>query len=342
MDGLYALPIDPEVPPPPASVENFLRLDAIPFGRSRLFIELIGDGLATGVRVPIVVAKGAEPGPVLGLTACVHGNELNGIPVIHDVFMRTNCEALRGTVVGVVAVNVPGLHAARRQFIDGTDLNRIMPGRAEGSVAEVYAYRILERILAPLDYLIDLHTASFGRLNSLYVRADMTNEVTARMAYLQRPQIIVHNPPSDHTLRGAMMARGVPSITVEIGDPQIWQEEYTIRATAGVKRVMTHLGMMAEDDKPQDGDVVLCRKSGWMYTDRGGLLQVHPGVAERIEKGQRVATLRNAFGDVFREYCAPTSGVVVGKSVNPISQTGARILHLGEIADDSDPFLRFE
>jgi hypothetical protein len=202
--ALYALPIDPDLPPPAAEVVNYLILDELPLGKSRLFVELVGDGLASGIRVPVLVARGYEPGPVFGLTACVHGNELNGIPVIHEIFNRIDPKSLRGTVVGVVVVNVPGLHMQQREFIDGNDLNRIMPGRSDGNAAEVYAHRLLERILRPLEYLVDLHTASFGRLNSLYVRADMRHEKTALMTYLLDPQIIVHNPASDRTLRGAL------------------------------------------------------------------------------------------------------------------------------------------
>ena len=341
MKALYALPINPELPPPSAEVVNYLILDELPLGKSRVFVELVGDGLATGVRVPVLVARGYEPGPVVGLTACVHGNELNGIPVIHEIFARLDPRALRGTVVAVVVVNVPGLLNAQREFMDGTDLNRIMPGRADGNVAEVYAHRLLERILRPLEYLIDLHTASFGRLNSLYVRSNMRSKSTAAMAYLQDPQIIVHNPASDRTLRGSMMARGVPAITVEIGDPQLWQESYTREAIAGIWNVMRHVGLVA----PHEGDVrdphppVLCRSSRWLYTDRGGLLEVFPQVRQRVSEGERVARVRNAFGDIIREYSAPTAGIVVGKSVNPVSQTGARILHLGEIATPEDGFL---
>jgi hypothetical protein len=119
---------------------------------------------------------------------------------------EVDAAALRRTLVGVAVVNVPGYLLQQRRFVDGTDLNHIMPGESAGNAPQVYAHRLLERVVRRFDYLIDLHTASFGRINSLYVRADMTHAVAARMAYLQRPQIIVHNPASDRTL-----------FTVEIG-----------------------------------------------------------------------------------------------------------------------------
>ena len=341
MELLYALPLDPAVPPAPARVSNRLDLDELPVGTTRLFVELVGDGLATGIRVPIIVVKGALPGPVFGITACVHGNELNGIPVIHQLARELEPEALRGSVVGVVAVNVPGLHRHERTFSDGSDLNRIMPGNAHGSVGQVYAHRVLERIVRRFDLLLDLHTASFGRVNSLYVRADMTHRQTAMMAYLQRPQIIVHNPASDGTVRGAAMGLGIPAITVEIGDPQRWQDKLTESALEGARAVLAWSGLVDDGGAGMAGpQPVVCRSSRWMYTDRGGLLRIYPGLADQVASGQRVATVTNAFGDPIREYDSPCAGIVVGMSSNPVGQTGARIMHIGEVAPDDFDFLR--
>jgi hypothetical protein len=55
----------------------------------------------------------------------------------------------------------------------------------------------MTRVVEVFDYLIDLHTASFGRVNSYYVRADMNDEVTAQLARLQQPQVILHNSGQD-------------------------------------------------------------------------------------------------------------------------------------------------
>ena len=329
----YALPVDPEVPVKPARVEHHLEPSSFDVGVTRTFVELVGDGLAVGVRLPILVARGAHPGPVFGLTAGVHGNELNGIPVIHQLFRNIDVSKLHGTLVGVVAVNVPGLQMNQRRFIDGTDLNRIFPGKPNGAVSEVFAHRLLHRIVHRFDMLIDLHTASFGRVNSLYVRADLSNGVTAKMADLQHPQIIVHNPAGDKTLRGAAMSLGIPAITVEIGDPQRWQQAYTRDALAGVRRVLAWAELIEPVEDSSVADPVICESSSWIYTDRGGLLTVYPRLMDRVKEGDRVAVVHDAFGDPIREYRAPHDGIVVGKSTNPVGFTGARILHLGRVAE---------
>lgn len=312
--------------------------DEYPRGQvSRIHVELVADGLASDVLLPVLLARGRKPGPVLGLTAAVHGNELNGIRVIHELFERLDVSALRGTVVAVVCVNVPGLHANEREMHGQFDLNHIFPGSPTGNVAQVYAARVLERVVSRFNYLVDLHTASFGRVNSLYVRADLANAVARQMAMRLRPQIVVHNPPSDHTLRGAAMEIGIPAITVEIGDPQRFQAGFVKSTLTGLRSVLAEAGMLPKRSAAEGPPPILCESSSWCYTDKGGLLQVMPDVGTRVEAGQHIARVRNAFGDVLREHDAPHAGVVIGKSVNPVAPTGSRILHLGvPMAEDHE------
>lgn len=319
-----------------ARVVRDLDLTTVPPGTvTRFLLHIVTDGLGVPVYVPVMVARGEKEGPVLGLTAAVHGNELNGIPVIQRLFKEVNIDRLQGMIVGVPVVNTPSLLRNRRRFIDGTDLNHIMPGREDGNVSQVYAYRLVNRVIRHFDYLIDLHTASFGRINSYYIRADMEDAVTRQMALLQNAQIIVHNPPSDGTLRGAAEELGIKAVTLEVGNPNTFQKGLIRSGLTGIHNTLSFLGLTDSEIEKPETPPVQCQSSYWMYTDIGGILSVHPGVADRVQKGQLIATLRNIFGDLIREYHAPEDGVVIGKSVNPVNQTGGRILHLG-IIDEPD------
>jgi predicted deacylase len=319
-----------------------LELDDLPVGISRLWVQIGQDAMGQPECLPILVAKGRKPGRTVGLTAAVHGNELNGLPTIHRLFDRLEPNAMRGIVVGVVVVNLPGFHRGQRFFSDGRDLNHRFPGEPAGSESDVYAHRLLHRVIDRFDVLLDLHTASFGRVNCLYVRADMTDPTTARMAFLQRPQVIVHNPPADMTLRGAAADLGIPAITVEIGDPHRFQHRYIKRTLVGIRSVLMELGVIAKRPVSQGGPPVMCRASSWVYTDRGGLLRVLPKVTDLVAEGEEIATLVDVFGDPATRYTAPHYGVVIGHSTEPVARTGARILHLGEIVtdDDTDLLLR--
>ena len=307
-----------------------LKVDDIPRGTvTRYWLKLVTDGMGVPVHVPIIVARGRQEGKVLGITAAVHGNELNGIPVIQRLFKDIDVDDLKGTIVGVPVVNVPSLVRKKRRFIDGTDLNHIMPGKANGTVSQIYAWRIVQRIIKEFDYLMDLHTASNGRVNSYYIRADMSDPIVQKMAVLQNAQIIVHNPPSDGTLRGTAAELGIKAITLEVGNPNTFQKGLIRDGLTGIHNLLGDLGLLDCDVEALDEETVLCQKSYWIYTDTGGIMTVHPSVTQLVKKGEVIATMRNIFGDLVKEYLAPEDGIVIGKSVSPINQTGGRILHLG-------------
>lgn len=313
-----------------------LDIDGFPRGTvQEIWLEVYYDGLGQPVHIPVVIARGSRDGPVAGITAAVHGNEVNGTRAIHRFLSSIDPSRLRGDVVAVPVVNVSAYLLRQRRTDDGQDLNHLFPGRCDGREAEVLAHRVFTRVVEKVDFLIDLHTASFGRINSLYVRADLESESTARMAYLQRPQIIVHNAPSDGTLRGAAAAVGIPAITVEIGNPARVQRELVQRAVVGLRAVLSARGMLPRRQRARLGEPILCCRSEWVRTDHGGLLEVLPGLATMVEKGEVIARMYDAFGHVAREYVAPFTGVVIGRSVDPVADTGARILHLGEVVPRS-------
>ena len=159
----------------------------------------------------------------------------------------------------------------------------------------------------------------------------MSDEVVKKMALLQNAQIIVHNPPSDGTLRGTANAMHIPAITLEVGNPNTFQKGLIRDGLTGLHNVLGYLCMLDCEIEEADSESILCKKSYWIYTDTGGIMTVYPQVTELVKKGQLIATMRNIFGDTVQEYYAPEDGVVIGKSVSPINQTGGRILHLGII-----------
>ncbi|MEO0321370.1 MAG: succinylglutamate desuccinylase/aspartoacylase family protein [Myxococcota bacterium] len=312
--------------------EEVAELDvaALSPGRHHLAVALISDGTSQPVRAPVIVVKGAAgPGPVFGLTAAVHGNELNGIPTIHRLMRTIDPATLEGTLVGVTIVNVPGYLRHERLFPDARDLNRVMPGKDAGRESSVYAHRLMERILSKLDVLIDLHTASFGRVNTLYVRADMRDPATAMLARTIGPQIIVHNEGADGTVRSSVADRGVPAITVEIGDPQIIDRDKVREARIGIRDCLENMGMVPPDAQEAPETAIECVRSYWLYTDAGGFLEVRAPLGSRVAEGAVIATLMDPWGGLLRTYRAPEAGVVVGRSTNPVASSGARILHLG-------------
>jgi len=324
-----------------ASHVTELDLDSLPCGRiSMLWIPITESALGIPVSVPVMVAKGTKAGVVLGLTACMHGNELSGMPCIHAIFhdLGKRVSEMHGTIVAVPVVNVLGYQMQQRGYIDQVDLNRIMPGKVNGTISQQYAYNFFHKIITKCNYLVDLHTASFGHLNSLYVRADMNNPVTAMMARLINPDIILHNAGQDGTLRAAACAAGIQTICVEMGDPQLHDSLYIRRSYIGIVKVMAELGDLPLDAAFLNANKavleslptpVICARSYWIYTSDGGVLTVHPLIGEWIKKGDVIATIVDVFGIVTKIYRSPDDGIIIGKSANPTNHQGDRIIHLG-------------
>jgi predicted deacylase len=295
----------------------------------KVWYDLVSDPLGEPLSIPLLIGRGSLDGPVLGFTAALHGNELNGIPIIQRLFKEIENETVSGTVIGVPVVNVPSFIRKQRRFVDGVDLNHIMPGSKNGNVSQVYAHRFFTGIVSKFNYLIDLHTASMGRINSYYIRADMDDEMTRNLAMLQQAQIIVNNPPSDGTMRGAAEELGIPAITLEVGNPNTFQKGMIRSGITGLNNALIYLKMIDGEIENGKAQPILCKKSYWIYTQRGGLLNIYPQVAQRVKKDELIATQFDVFGDIIIEYHAPEDGIVIGKSTSPVNQTGGRILHLG-------------
>jgi hypothetical protein len=88
---------------------------------------------------------------------------------------------LGGTIVAIPVLNPPGYLRNTREFSDGVDLNRTFPGAKDGAPSSIFCFNIVKKIVSHVDYLVDMHTASFGRVNSYYVRADMSHNVARQM-----------------------------------------------------------------------------------------------------------------------------------------------------------------
>ncbi|ORE10015.1 hypothetical protein BCV72DRAFT_200536 [Rhizopus microsporus var. microsporus] len=311
---------DTEVPPP--VIRDKLEVDEFPFSTiSTAWIKIMTQGLSEWVKLPVIVCRGKEDG----------------------VISQIDVNQLKGTLVAVPCVNVWGYLKFQREFADGRDLNRQFPGKEDGYSSQVFCHHLMSKIISQFNYMVDLHTASFGRVNSYYVRADMNDPIGSSMASLQQPQIILHNSGQDGTLRSAAAARGIKAITVEIGNPQTFQDRYVQWSFMGIMRILDHFKMFPfknvldsfKDESSEDdfgpSHTILCSRGFWIYTKNGGILEVYPGVNRLIRKGEIIARIKNMFGNIIEEYFAPCTGIVIGRSSNPVAMAGDRIVHLGVI-----------
>jgi predicted deacylase len=139
--------------------------------------------------------------------------------LIHQLFRELDIRSLAGTLIAIPVLNTPGFLRHQRGFSDGKDLNTVFPGKPKGNCSQTYCFNLLEKIISKFNFLIDLHTAGYGRANSIAVYVDMNDSIAHQMARLQDPNIIIHSAGQDGSLRAAAIKLGIPTITIEMGDP---------------------------------------------------------------------------------------------------------------------------
>jgi Predicted deacylase len=302
---------------------------------NKIWLQLGDDGFSNPILIPVIIAKGSSEGEVIGLTASIHGNELNGIPIIQNVITSLDATKMKGTVVAIPGLNPLAIANNQREFIDLQDLNRLFPGKKDGNRSQQMAYQIAQKIIPLFNYHVDLHTASFGRVNSLYGRGDMKDHMLSTMLRILEPDIIVSNKgvasfgeASGLTMRAYAISKGVKSITLEYGNPQVYQADMIERGTKGVADLLKWLGFtQGTVTVPPARNV--CSKSYWIFTQKGGYLDVLVDLGQKVKKGDPIGILKDPFGEVVEEVNAPEDGVVIGKSSNPVNISGGRIIHLG-------------
>lgn len=295
----------------------------------RWWLRLTYDEIGDRHRVPVIARHGAAPGPVVAVTAVIHGNELNGMHAIHRLFdLKETASLRRGTLLAVPVVNVPGYRRHERAFADGKDLNRFMKRGGEGRPAQRFGLAFANELLRHCDYLVDLHTAGGGRRNTLYARVDLENKKAAKMARVINTPIIAHKPPRSSSLRGAAAERGIPAVVIEIGDPGRFQPKLVAGACRGMIALLAHHDMIASVPE-RAGEALICRHTYWLRASEGGALRLTPSLGQHVRAGECVGTIVDVWGATRQEVRVPTAGVVIGKIRRPMVMEGSPLLHIG-------------
>jgi predicted deacylase len=317
-------------------IQSLKELNELRGSIANYWLEMGTDNYGAPIKIPVVYIQGAKEGKTLGLTAAIHGDELNGIGIIHQLRETIDVSKLSGNIIAIPGLNAYAIQNDQRRFIDDEDLNRNFPGKRNGHNSQQYAHKITENILPYFDILIDMHTASFGRTNTMYARADMSNDTLRSLAEMQHADIILNSKEATagsggQTMRATANQLGIPSITVEYGNPQVYQEVMINRGIQGITNTLKWLKMYNNGlpiPRPAQ-KVVYCKKSYWIYMEEGGFLEVTVELNQKIKKGDKIAIVKNAFGETINTYLTPEDGIVIGKSTNPSNISGGRIIHLG-------------
>ena len=286
----------------------------------------------TPVTMSAHVTHGKSDGPIMFVSAGIHGDEVIGVEIVRRLLRAPNLRTLRGTLIVVPIVNTFGFINRSRYLPDRRDLNRSFPGSTVGSLASRLAHIFLTKIVARCDLGIDLHSAAIHRTNLPQIRISANNERTAELANVFGAPVILQSNLRDGSLRAAADELGKDVLLFEAGEALRF-DEMSIRAgVAGVLRVMHHIGMIsskgiAKTKMPSQ----LCVSSSWVRAPAGGLLRIFRADGDVVAEGDLLAAVADPFGGEEIEILAPFGGIIVGRAVMPIINEGDALFHLARV-----------
>ena len=282
----------------------------------------------TSLSMPVRVICGRRAGPVLVVSAAIHGDELNGVEVIRRLLNRKGIQSIRGTLIAVPIVNVHGFLNQSRYLPDRRDLNRSFPGSAKGSIASRTACTFLKEIMSKADVGIDLHTGAINRSNLPQIRAKLDNERARELAGVFGVAVIVNSNIRDGSLRDCATDLGVPMLVYEAGEALRF-DEISIRAgVTGVDRIMRHMGMLPALKKPRIIKSVVADSTSWVRAPYSGIVSHKAKLGARVSEGQRIAVVGDPLGDAEADVIAPFDGIVIGRSNLPLAHEGEALFNI--------------
>lgn len=287
-------------------------------------------------RLPVVIARGREPGPTLWLTANIHGDEVTGTAVVHDVVNPALLPGLRGTVVAVPSLSPAGLHTRRRKpYLDPRDPNRLFPGHAapgadpveqartfaHPGVSEAGYNALFAELRASADLYVDLHcyglqAASFIICDRILYHDDAERPalagLLARLETLCRVSglPVVREVPAARyvaqrlhrsTSGAALNFARIPAITVELGLIGGVDPDDLAAGTAAIRNILKGHAMLPGEPEPirsvpQPAVDFPTVRDSTPRARTSGVVRYHVRPGQVFRAGELLATLTDLHG----------------------------------------------
>lgn len=288
---------------------------------------------STTVEVPIIVERAKKKGPVLLLTAGIHGDEINGVEIVRQLIAKKINKPKRGTIICVPVVNIFGFLNADRTFPDGRDLNRVFPGSKTGSLASRVAYHFTKEILPHADYCFDFHTGGAQRFNAAQIRVAPGEPELLSLAEVFNAPFTVLSSNIDKSYRATCAKMGKPTLLFEGGKSLESDKHIVKEGVDGMMRILAHFDMLS-DAHSLNASVapsVLIEKSRWIRAQRSGLLHVKIDCNKYVEKDEFLATITDPYGQMRFKVKAPNAGYIINVNHAPIVYQGDAIFHISTV-----------
>jgi hypothetical protein len=300
-------------------------------------------GSDAALSIPVVVVQGAKPGPVLSLVAGSHGTEYASIIAIEKLIATLDPSAISGTVILVPLINVASFEqkVVHLNPVDGKNMNRMYPGRMDGTQTDRASYLITRQVVEQSDHLIDMHGGDLDE--SLRQYSYWTKTGNEKQDAISREMVLAFgldhiiistdrptDPNGSRFLENTATTRGKPSITVEAGHAGTVEPEDVDALVNGSLNVMRYLKMLS-------GPVTKVEHPVWidkLFTMTGEQNGIFYPLVRRgmyVSRGMKIGYVTDYVGKTIQEARAPEAGVVLFINAVPTMTKGGSIASIGVV-----------
>jgi len=304
-------------------------------------------GVDPATAIPVIVVNGAKPGPVLALVAGSHGTEYASIIALEKLAQSAEASELAGALIIVPLVNPASFNQKTPHLnpVDGKNMNRFYPGKADGTQTERASWAITKQVIEKCDYLIDFHGGDLDENMRKYSYWADTGDakrdnVTRGMALaFGLDHIIIQLArPSDPRPATAPLSSyseqiGKAAMAVEAGHAGTTYAEDVDALVDGARNVMRYLTMLPGNVTPVEHPIWM---NGPVISTSGHDGVFYPLVVPEahVEKGTRLGYVTDYFGNKIEDVISPVSGVIVYVAALPSMKKGDTVAYIGEVAKD--------
>ena len=298
-------------------------------------------GVDSGYSIPVAVAHGARPGPVLALVAGSHGTEYASILALTQLIGRLDPKAIRGSVIVIPLVNLASFEqkVVHLNPTDRKNMNRFYPGNPSGTQTERASHLITQEVVEQSDHLIDLHGGDLDESLRPYSYWTVTGSAAqdsvskAMVLAFGLDHIIIStdrpkDPAASRYLENTASTRGKPSITVEAGYAGTVMPADVDALLTGCLNVMGYLRMLDRPARPV-ANPVWFGKLVTVTSDSNGIF--YPAVTrdQQVAAGAKLGQVTDYLGRRLFDVTAPEAGLVLYLNALPTIQKGGTIASLG-------------
>jgi predicted deacylase len=298
-------------------------------------------GEDSGTTIPFTIINGASAGPVLALIAGTHGMEYVPIVALQRMRDRIDPRTLKGTVIMVHVANMPSFLGRTIYYspVDGKNLNRVYPGKADGTISERIADTITREVIARATHVVDLHCGDGNESLRPYSYWITTGE--PRIAQAGREMALAFglehivvdrerptDPAASMYTSNTAITRGKPALTTETGGIAIVDEPSIEMVQRGVAGLLKQLRMRTDGPLPVATPILFDRNEV-VRAGQTGILYAEVEKGREVRKGARLARITDFHGKTIEEIRAPFDGHVLYVVSTPPITKGEPVAMIG-------------